>query len=81
MNIFQKNSREVFSKLQDTNPKKVSNSYLLDVHRKTHMLYAGNIKHKPPNKDFINSIVDLHDQVVKEMLSRNMKHNTPLEKI
>ena len=62
-------------------PTALSNSLLLDYHRKTHMLYSGNVKRTPVNKAFVNSIVDLHDKFVEEMLRRGMKHNTPLKKI
>jgi hypothetical protein len=61
-------------------PAKLSNKSLNDRHRKTHMLYGSAVKRKLP-KDFINSIVDLHDGFVKEMLNRRMKHNTPLKKV
>jgi len=81
MDTFQRNSRDVFSKLKDVNPRKLDSKLLLEYHRKTHMLYAGNTKRDPVNKQFVNSIVDLHDQFVKEMLRRNMKHNSPLKKV
>lgn len=81
MDRFLKNSIKVFKSLKDDNPKKLNNSQLSDYHRKTHMLYAGNIKRRPVNKDFINAVVSYHNRLVKEMLKRKMKHNTPLEKI
>ena len=54
---------------------------LLDFHRKTHMLYEAHIRKKPVNKAFVNSIVVLHDQIVKSMLKRGIQHNSPLKKI
>jgi len=54
---------------------------LIEYHRKTHMLYSGAMKRNPPNKKWINKIVDTHDQYVNEMLKRGMNHNTPLKKI
>lgn len=60
---------------------KRSDAQLRDYHRKTHMLYGVWIRKKPPNKDMINKIVDWHDNIVKEMLRRKMKHNSPLKKV
>ena len=79
--LFEAEFKMAFLRLKEVRPSKVSNQQLLDIHRKTHMLYAGGIKRRPPNKLFINSIVDLHDSFVKEMLRRKMKHTTPLKKI
>lgn len=62
-------------------PSTLNNKQLLDYHKKTHMLYTGNIKRKPVNKAFVNSIVDLHDKFVSEIQSRRMNHKTPLKKI
>lgn len=62
-------------------PSSLKDRTLLDYHKKTHMLYAGNIKRRPVNKKFLNSIVDLHNKFVAEMLKRGMKHNTPLKKV
>ena len=78
---FFKNSIQLLKGFQDTKPSDLSNATLLDYHMKTHMLYAGNIKKRPLNKSFINSIVSLHDKLVKEMLKRKMRHNTPLKKV
>jgi len=79
--IFEVEQKKVAIKMKDKDPSTLTNPQVLDYHKKTHMLYAGNIKRNPPNKKFINSIVDLHDKFVKEMLKRGMKHNTPLKKI
>ena len=62
-------------------PKKLNDKQLLDYHKKSHMLYAGNINRKPVNKQFINMIVDLHNSFVAEMLKRKMNHKTPLNKV
>ena len=78
---FLKRSKKLFAAFRDLDPKDLGNKTLIEYHRKTHMLYAGNIKRDPPNKQFINSIVTYHDRLVKEMLKRNFKHNTPLKKI
>lgn len=67
--------------MKDVNLSEIPNNLLLDYHRKTHMLYGGNIKNKPINKQFINFIVELHNNIVKEMTNRKMKHNTPLPKL
>lgn len=78
---FFKKSLAMKKAMKDVNLSKIRSNLLLDYHRKCHMLYAGNLKTNPLNKQFINSIVDLHNKIVKEMLKRNMKHNTPLKKI
>ena len=75
------NSVKQLNVLKDSKPKDLPNKKLNDYHLKTHMLYAGNIKRRPLNKKFINSIVSLHDEFVKEMLNRGMKHNSPLKKV
>lgn len=62
-------------------PSDLPNQLLLDYHRKCHMLYTGALQHKPPNKVFINQVVEIHDLYVKEMKRRGMKHNTPLSRV
>ncbi|MGD2072714.1 MAG: hypothetical protein PVG65_04420 [Candidatus Thorarchaeota archaeon] len=72
------------AKIKELTPlsvKKLPNPLLLDYHRKTHMLYSSAIKRIPPNKEFINTIINIHDLIVKEMLKRKLKHTTPLKKI
>jgi hypothetical protein len=81
MDTFVKNSLKLFKAFRDVKPRSLGDKLLLEYHRKCHMLYAGNIKRTPPNKTFINSIVEYHDSLVKEMLRRNMRHNSPLKKI
>lgn len=81
MDQFVKNSMIVFKAFRDAKPRSLGDKLLLEYHRKCHMLYAGNIKGNPPNKTFINSIVDYHDRLVKEMKRRKMQHNSPLKKI
>ena len=78
---FFKQSSVMMNAMRDTNLSELSNQQLLDYHRKCHMLYGGNIKNNPVNKKFVNSIVTLHDRIVKQMMKRNMKHNTPLVKL
>ena len=67
--------------LGEVNPRKVNDKLLLEYHRKCHMLYAGNIKRKNVNKEFISFIVKFHDEIVEEMTRRGFQHKTPLEKI
>ena len=74
-------SLQIFKSIQDVNLKKANNMTLLDLHRKCHMLYMANIRHKNLNKKFLNSLVTFHDEIVKEMSRRNMKHTSPLEKV
>jgi hypothetical protein len=78
---FFNQSNIMMKAMRDANFSKLKDNQLLDYHRKCHMLYAGNIKHKPINKKFVNSIVNLHDTIVSEMEKRNMKHNTPLKRV
>jgi len=78
---FLKRSVDLFTSIRGRSPADLENKTLNDYHRKTHMLYAGNMKRNPPNKQFINSLASYHDSLVKEMLKRGMKHNTPLKKI
>lgn len=75
---------QLLVKIKDLTPtsvKKLPTKLLLDYHRKTHMLYSGAIKRSPPNKEFVNRIVVTHDLIVKDMIKRKIKHNTPLKKI
>jgi len=74
-------SFHIFKSMQNVNLKDVSNSRLLDLHRKCHMLYMANIRHKNLNKKFLNSLVIFHDEIVKEMSKRNIKHNSPLKRV
>lgn len=77
-------THKFLAQLKDLTKTKVKNlptKQLLDFHRKCHMLYSGNIKRKPINKEFINSIVSLHDMIVKEMRKRKLNHTTPLRKL
>jgi len=80
-NKFLKKSFVMLKGMKDENLSQLPNQRLLDYHRKSHMLYSGNMAHRPINKPFINSVVDLHNRIVKEMLKRGMKHNTPLKKV
>ena len=79
--LFEAEFKNILARMKDKDPRSLITRTLLDYHRKTHMLYAGAIKRKPINKIFINSIVGLHDKLVKEMLKRKIKHTTPLKKI
>jgi hypothetical protein len=79
--LFETEQFKIAMSMKGKNPSSLKDKTLLDYHKKTHMLYAGNVKRNPINKQFVNSIVDLHDQFVREMLNRGMKHNTPLKKV
>ena len=79
--LLETDTLKMLIKMKDRVPAELKDKQLLDLHKKTHMLYAGNIKRNPVNKKFVNSVVDLHDRFVKEMLKRGMKHITPLKKI
>jgi len=74
-------SLQIFKSIRDVNLKKANNATLLDLHRKCHMLYMANIRHKNLNKKFLNSLVTFHDEIAKEMSRRNMKHTSPLKKV
>ena len=79
--LFEVEQLKIVLSMKGKVPSSLTPNQLLDFHRKTHMLYEGNIKRKPVNKSFVNSIVDLHNKFVKEMQRRGMNHNTPLKKI
>jgi hypothetical protein len=79
--LLESDMLKVTKSMKSKIPSSLKTPILLDYHRKTHMLYKGNITRKPPNKDFINSIVNLHNNLVEEMLKRRIKHNTPLSKV
>jgi len=76
-----KRSLAQISRMNDTNLSDIFNNLLLNYHIKCHMIYGSNMKNRPINKTFINSIADLHSRIVKEIKNRKMKHNTPLRKI
>jgi hypothetical protein len=78
---FLKNSLGMMKVMKGANLTKLTDQTLLDYHRKCNILYAGNLRHSPPNKSFINSIVMLHNTLVNEMEKRKIKHNTPLKKL
>jgi hypothetical protein len=79
--LFEIEQLKIARSMKDKAPSSLKDKQLLDYHKKTHMLYAGNIKRKPINKQFVNSIVDLHNTFVDEMNRRGMKHQTPLKKV
>jgi hypothetical protein len=79
--LFEADKQSTVSKLSTQNPKTIDKKLLSDYHRKTHMLYQGALRYKPPNKGFINRVVSIHDTYVKEMLHRGMKHSTPLQRL
>jgi hypothetical protein len=79
--LFELQIPDALLKLKEARPSSLNSKLLLDYHMKTHMIYAGAIKRNPPNKPFINSIVDIHNNFAKEIVKRGMKHNTPLKKV
>lgn len=79
--IFELESYRIIKNLKGKIPTSLPNQLLLDYHRKTHMLYAAALKHNPPNKKFINEVVLMHNEYVKEMKKREIKHTTPMERI
>ncbi len=78
--LFEADAFRSLARLKDQNPITLQNKLLLDYHKKTHMLYAGALKHKPVNKAFINRIVEMHDEYVREILKRGIDHKTPLQR-
>ena len=59
--------------------RKLSNSQLVELHRKCHMLHAAWTKKGNVKKEAFVFIEKVHNELVKEMLRRGMNHNTPLE--
>jgi len=56
--------------------KKITNKELLNMHRRCHQLYV--VAKKRNNKNLIKLVQTKHSVLVKEMLSRKMKHSSPL---
>ena len=81
MDINFKNSLKFLRLFKGIKISDLKDKNLLDYHKKTHMLYAGNIKRIPINKKLINEIVYMHNKFVKEMKKRKFNHKTPLKKI
>lgn len=79
--ILETEMMKIALNMKRTVPSSLTDKQLLDYHKKTHMLYAGNVKRNPVNKSFVNSIVELHDKFVEDMQRRKMNHKTPLKKI
>jgi hypothetical protein len=82
MNIpFSAELKRIIQRMMDKDPSSLNDKLLLEYHRKTHMLYAGAINRKPLNREFISWILSYHNRLVKEMLKRKFKHNSPLKQI
>ena len=79
--LFHSAERNILYRMKDQDLTSLITQKLVDFHRKTHMLYGSALRRHPQNKQFINSIVSLHNKLVEEMLKRNIRHNTPLKKI
>ena len=77
--LFENNAFKVLRDLKNKSPDILQDELLDQYHRKCHMLYKGAIKLKPPNKVFINQVIELHIQCMKEMKIRGMKHDSPLQ--
>jgi len=78
MDKFLLRSINVLKTFLDKNVRGFTDQQLVDLHRKTHMLYAGNSKREKPNKKFLDLLVKKHNQMVKELKRRDMKHFSPL---
>ena len=57
----------------------LTNPQLVELHRKCHMLYGAWTKKGNVKKEAFDFIMKVHDELVKEMNRRNLKHNSPLE--
>lgn len=78
---FLKDSIKLFKTFDDVNPSELKNQTLNDYHRKIHVLYAFNIKRRPLIKQLINKIINIHNHFAKEIIKRNLDHNSPIEKM
>jgi len=76
--IFEAESYKLLRNLKEKDPSTLQDILLNSFHLKTHKLYKGAVKHKPPNKKFINHVVSLHNEYVAEMKKRGLKHDTHL---
>ena len=76
-----KHSLKILQEYKDADPTSFNQKLLQDYHMDIHRLYASTIKRRPINKTFINTIVQLHDKFVNEIIRRKLKHKTPLNKI
>lgn len=76
--IFEVDAYKVLRNLKEKDAATLQDILLIDFHRKTHKLYKEAVKHKPPNKKFINHVVSLHNEYVTEMKKRGLKHDTSL---
>lgn len=76
-----KHSLKILQEYKDADPTSFNPKLLKDYHMDFHRLYASTIKRRPINRTFINTIVNLHDKFVNEMLRRNINHSSPLNKI
>lgn len=79
--IFENNTFKILRLLKNRQSKSLNDKLLVEYHRKCHMLYAEASERLPINKVFINQVVEMHDQYVKEMIRRGMKHNSPLQRV
>ena len=78
---FEANAFKHLREMKEKNAESLNKKLLDEFHRKCHMLYSGAIKYKPPNKMFIQQVVELHNQYISEMKKKGMKHNTPLYRV
>jgi len=59
--------------------RELTNPQLVDLHRKCHMLHGAWNKKGNVTREAFEFIINVHNELVKEMLRRKMNHNTPLE--
>ncbi len=58
--------------------KKIPNKELVNMHYRTHQLHSLHKKKHPINRSYLKFLIKTHDTIVKEMLDRNINHNSPL---
>lgn len=78
---LEQKSLQTYKTMTDADPSSLQDKVLSEYHKKVHMLYGESIARRPINKPFINSTVDLHNNLVEELLKREVKHDTPLKRI
>jgi len=69
--------KEIKKERKQTN--ELSTQTLLTLHKQLHKSYTNLLRIKPKPENAIKIIVQSHDEYVKELLTRGIKHNTPLK--
>lgn len=78
MDKFLLRSINILKTFLDKSVRGFTDQQLLDLHRKTHMMYAGNSKRERPNKKFLGLLVKKHNEMAKELKRRGKQHFSPL---